>query len=126
MKKYFIENTKKHATACVITDHPTVTDKLIKKNAVFAGLVSTHDCRRTYADKFVGVTRCHKLDTPDSEIGRNIASSKADLAYHKAMARDLKDIKRQVIKEFATLKALEAHELKMIDKTSAFLELLKQ
>lgn len=126
MNKHYIENEEKRATTCIITNHPTVTDKLMKKGATIAGVMSIGNRHRTNNSKFVGVAKRHELDAPDDTTGRRISSSKADLAYHKAMANDLKDIKKQLLKEIVIIETLELHELKMIDKTEEFIEFLKK
>lgn len=126
MNKHYIENEQKRATTCIITNHPTVTDKLMKRGATISSIMAIGNRNRTNASKFIGVARRHKLDTPDAPTGRRISSSKADLAYHKAMANDLKDIKKQLLKEIVIIETLELHELKMIDKTEEFIEFLKK
>lgn len=126
MDKRYIENEKKRTTACIITNQPTVTDKLTKKDATLASLITLSERQHTEASKFIGIAKRHPLDASKPTIGRHIASSKADLAYHKAMAKDLKDIKETLMKEVAIIEALEDHELKMINKTEAFIEFLKR
>lgn len=126
MNKQYIENKKKHATTCIITDHPTVTDKLIKKDAIFASVMASSRYCHTDASEFVGVARCHKLDTPDDTKGRHVASSKADLAYHKAMYKDLLDIRAMLLDELAVVEALGNHETRMIDKTQNLIESFKK
>lgn len=121
MDKHYIENEKKHATTCIITNHPNITDRLRKKGSTIAGYATMDDFQKTDAQVFVGVARCHELDTPNTTIGHQIASSRAELAYHKAMANDLKKIKRKLIKEIAIIQALENCELQAIDKTTAFI-----
>lgn len=126
MDKCYMENEKKHVTTCIMTNHPTVTDKLMKKGAAFAGMMTTAHCNKTDASKFVGIAKCHELDTPNTTTGHHISSSRADLAYHRALAKDLKDVKEALLEEIAIIEALEKHESKMIDKTKAFIEVLKK
>jgi hypothetical protein len=126
MNKHYIENKKKHATTCIITDHPTVTEKLMSKGAIIAGVMSYSKPYRTDASSFVGVAKCHKLDTPDATKGHHVASSKADLAYHKAMYKDLMDTKTMLLEELAIVEALGNHETKMIDKTQKLIESFKK
>lgn len=126
MNKHYIENEKKRTTTCIITNHPTITDKLIKKGATIVGLATMGDYHKTNASSFAGVARCHELDAPNTETGHHISSSKADLAYHKAMANDLKDIKHVLMREIAIIKTLENHESQMIDKTNAFIKSFKK
>ena len=126
MNKKYIENKKKHATTCIITDHPTVTEKLMNKGAIIAGVMSYSKPYRTDGPEFVGVARCHKLDTPDATKGHHVASSKADLAYHRAMYKDLMDTKAMLLEDIAIIEALANHETKMIDKTQKLIESFKK
>lgn len=128
MDKHYIENEKKRTTTCIInnhpriTNHPNITDRLMKKGATIASRATMDYFQKTDAPVFVGVARCHKLDTPNTTTGHRIASNKADLVYHKAMAKDLKNIKNMLIKEIAIIEALENHESQIIDKTNAFIK----
>ena len=98
----------------------------MSKGAIIAGVMSYSKPYRTDGSEFVGVARCHKLDTPDATKGHHVASSKADLAYHKAMYKDLMDTKAMLLEDIAIIETLANHETKMIDKTQNLIESFKK
>lgn len=124
MEKYYRYNDEKHVTTCIMIDHPTLIEKVRKNNANILGLLTYNYDNKTEAAKFVGIAKCHPLDKMNKEIGEHIASSRADLAYHKAMAKDIESLRKAIAEEIAIIDKLDTHEQNMIAKAEKTLKKL--
>ena len=126
MKKIYFNPSKK-MTACRMMNFPTVTDRLIK-NDLFGATAAAESCKHLITENtksFDGLATCHEKDTFDNKVGRNLASSRADRAYHKAMLKDIQNTRKALLDEIAKLNVLEHHEIEVIKKSDAIIERLR-
>lgn len=105
---------------------PTVTDRLLKNDLFGAAAAAPYKKLITKNTKsFDGLATCHEKDAFDDKVGRNLASSRADRAYHKAMLRDIQSVRAALLKEIEELNALERHEVEVIAKSDVLIERLR-
>lgn len=125
MKKIYFNPSKK-MTACRMMNFPTVTDRLLKNDLIGAAAAAPYKKLFTENTRtFDGMATCHEKDTFDNKIGRNLASSRADRAYHKAMLKDIQTAREALLDEIEKLNALERHEIEVIDKSDVLIERLR-
>jgi len=125
MKKIYF-NPSKRMTACRIMNIPTVTDRLLKNNLVGAAAAAPYKKLFTKNTRgFDGLAICHEKDLFNDKVGRNLASSRADRAYHKAMLKDIQTVREALLDEIEKLNDLERHEIEVIKKSGNLIERLR-
>lgn len=124
MKKTFFTNPAMGVNVCKMDNYPDVGDRLKTPEA---RIIANHIVRTVTVDKrpvFTGKSTCHESDTYDEKTGRNIASSRADLQYHRAMVADYKTLKAFLETAIQDVDNLLDHHTEIIDKTKGHINRL--
>lgn len=106
-----------------IVDCDDTVDETAKRStrttlAIASALYDENDVM-TFDTKFIGVARCHTNDEYQEHMGIDLASTKADMKYHRRMAKDyakyIADCER-AIREFTELKEMHERKVRNIEE----------
>ncbi len=118
IKKYLLNDK---TVTCLMFNFPTVYHRIKHLDVVY-GIYNAIDAETDSMKPIVGVAKLHPEDEFDMERGNKIASTRTDIKYHQALARDLKKIKEKIIYELAELDKVIEKEEKTIKHCKDFLE----
>lgn len=117
-KKYLLNNK---TVTCLMFNFPTVYQRIKHLDIVY-GIYNAIDAETDNMQPIVGVAKLHPEDEFNMEAGKKIASTRTDIKYHQALARDLKKIKERMIYELTELDKVIEKEEKTIKHCKKFLE----
>lgn len=87
-----------------------VVEKILIYNSEFP-----HDLDIIYGKDFTGVARCYEGDEFNERVGKEIATCKADMKYHDAIARKYGLIMRMLEETYKELRKLQKYHENKVD-----------